>query len=890
MSIDIPKNMKLKMKHGKLQNGINYVVIKDSDATVANVGIGIKVGSMHDPIDNMGLAHFLEHMLFLGSKKYKEESYFDTMVKQYGGSSNAYTASFETVYHFDVLAEHLNEILDIFSRFFIDPLFDINSVSREINAINSEHMKNINNEFWIIRQLIRDISDNDGVMHRFTTGSHDTFSKDYNNLRKRMVDFYNKYYCSNNLYIVIQSNMDIINVENMISKYFSIIENKKCTLPNLSLYPKFSVKNKEYQLIPSNDNEFIVYFWDLYSMHHYNDNNIIDVINHIIMMRCENNLYDILIQTLCVISIEPYYIEDGVFTIKVNIIKNMKTIDNIKRINNIIANYFNNLGRFNWNKLYDQMEIMYRFIYDNERRQENGDVMMDIVTNMMYYKVENIYNGDKLILKKDYEMLGKTIKMLEFKNASIIYGTEILLDKGEFIIEPYYNKKYKPLKYGFIRYINMMDYHNYNVVIDTDVFKVKPALININIPVPIKLNKNNWYGGISSEPFARVDIIMRNDMIFNTIESSIISNIAINIINYYISIYFCQYFNVDYNIQMTKNNNMGILTLSISGYNDKFMDFVKMVILKIKTIKPNDNIILLYKNKYKDMLDKKETQTAWSYADMVMDLIYPYNYHYKDQLRALAHIDVKNIYKRINSILKMEKFNITSLWYGNINEPYNLIETNDDIKYKTPLPKSITEITSISQQVIDDNSYEINITHPNKNEKNNCVTVILPCTNYSKAIFIPYDNATIMILAAILQQPVYGDLRTKNQLGYMVGSYAYYDNINMYIIIKVQSDKDINLVKSKIYNFIETFKDTLINYEVDKFNKIKKSVYDKLLEPYANMNELNMNVLYEIKKEKYIFDRKEQIAKEIENIKLNDIIKLYHSIIKEKKSILIITG
>ena len=219
MSIDIPKNMKIKMKHGKLNNGIKYVVITDNESIVANVGVGIKVGSMYDPIDNMGMAHFLEHMLFLGSNKYKEESYFDTMVKQYGGASNAYTASFETVYHFDVLAEHLDEILDIFSRFFIDPLFDINSVSREINAINSEHMKNINNDFWIIRQLIRDISDNDSVMHRFTTGSHETFSKNYKDLRSKMVEFYNKYYCSENLYIVVQSNMEIINVEKIITLF-----------------------------------------------------------------------------------------------------------------------------------------------------------------------------------------------------------------------------------------------------------------------------------------------------------------------------------------------------------------------------------------------------------------------------------------------------------------------------------------------------------------------------------------------------------------------------------------------------------------------------------------------------------------------------------------------
>ena len=873
MSIDIPKNMKLKMKYGKLKNGINYVVIKDSDATVANVGIGIKVGSMGDPIDNMGMAHFLEHMLFLGSKKHNEESYFDMMVKQYGGSSNAYTASFETVYHFDVLAEHLDEILDIFSRFFIDPLFDINSVSREINAINSEHMKNINNEFWIIRQLIRDISDNDSIMHRFTTGSHETFSKDYKNLRKKMIEFYNKYYNSDNINIVVQSNMEINSVENMISKYFNVIENKQSETDTISLYPKFSIKNKEYQLIPSNENDFIVYFWDLYSIHHYNENNVIDMIIHIIMMRCENNLYDILIQTLCVSSIEPYYIEEGVFTLKVNMIKNMKTIDNINIINNIIANYFNNLNRFNWDELYEQMDIIFRFIYDNGRKQDNSDVMMDIVTNMMYYKVENIYNGDKLILEKDYMMLNKTIKLLEFKNASIIYGTETKLDNGIFLIEQYYNKKYKPLKYGFIHNITVNDY-KFKVIIDMDVYNVKPKKFDVNILIPIRLNETNWYGGVSNfnEMFGRVDIMMRNDNIFNTIISSIISNIAINIINYYFSLYFCQYFNVDYNVMITKNNNMGVLSLIIMGYNDKFMEFVKMVIIKMKTIKPTNNIITLYINKYKNMLEEKNTMKPWDYADMIVDMFNPNNYHYLEQLKVIPTISIKMICKRINTIIKMEKFNTTCLWYGNINKPNELIKNNNKIKYNKITPTPISDII---------------INHPNKNEKNNCIMVFLPCTHYDETIFIPSDNAMVMILASILQQPVYGYMRTKHQLGYMVGSYSYYDNVNLYIVIKVQSDKDIKIIKDTIYNFIDEFKNTLNEYDNDMFNKIKQSVCDKLMEPYATMNELNNVILSEIKKEQYIFDRKEQIAREFKKIKLNDIIKLYHSIIIKKKEILI---
>jgi secreted Zn-dependent insulinase-like peptidase len=492
---------------------------------------------------------------------------------------------------------------------------------------------------------------------------------------------------------------------------------------------------------------------------------------------------------------------------------------------------------------------------------------------MIYYKVENIYNGDKLILVKDYDMLNKTIKMLEFKNASIIYGTEVILDNGDFLIEPYYNKKYKPLKYGFIRDIIKNDY-KFKVIIDTDIYKVTPKLIDINIPIPIKLNENNWYGGVSNfnEIFGRVDIMMRNDNIFNTIESSIISNIAINIINYYFSVYFCQYFNVDYNVMMTKNNNLGVISLTITGYNDKFMEFVKMVLLKIKTIKPHENIIILYKDKYKDMLKKKNTLTPWSYADEMVDMIYPYNYHYLEQLKVLQDIDISMIYKRIITIIKMKKFNIITLWYGNIDKPATLINTNNKIKYNHIIPKPINDMT---------------IKHPNKDEKNNCSMIILPCTEYKDYKFIPRDNAVVMILVSLLQQPVYGELRTKHQLGYMVGSYGYYDNINLYIIIKVQSDKELKLIESTIYNFMEEFKKTLKNYNQTHFNKIKQSVYNKLLEPYTTMNELNNMMLSEIKKEKYIFNRKEQIAEEIKNIKLNDIIKLYHSIIKKRQKIII---
>ena len=74
------------------------------------------------------------------------------MIKKYlsthGGFSNAFTSDEKTVYYFTVENEALNEALDIFSWFFKDPLLSESGISREVNAVNSEYMKNLQNDDW----------------------------------------------------------------------------------------------------------------------------------------------------------------------------------------------------------------------------------------------------------------------------------------------------------------------------------------------------------------------------------------------------------------------------------------------------------------------------------------------------------------------------------------------------------------------------------------------------------------------------------------------------------------------------------------------------------------------------------------------------------------------
>ena len=86
---------------------------------ISAASMNVKVGSLSDPDDAQGLAHFLEHMLFMGTSKFPDENHFEARLDTLGGSYNAYTDSENTVYHFEVFNNGFEEILDIFSRFFV---------------------------------------------------------------------------------------------------------------------------------------------------------------------------------------------------------------------------------------------------------------------------------------------------------------------------------------------------------------------------------------------------------------------------------------------------------------------------------------------------------------------------------------------------------------------------------------------------------------------------------------------------------------------------------------------------------------------------------------------------------------------------------------------------
>jgi secreted Zn-dependent insulinase-like peptidase len=89
---------------------------------MASVSLAVNVGCLNDPLPRQGLAHFLEHMLFMGSSKYPDENGFSNHINSHGGYSNAFTDNEHTNYHFRVNEKGLHQALDMFAWLLIDPL------------------------------------------------------------------------------------------------------------------------------------------------------------------------------------------------------------------------------------------------------------------------------------------------------------------------------------------------------------------------------------------------------------------------------------------------------------------------------------------------------------------------------------------------------------------------------------------------------------------------------------------------------------------------------------------------------------------------------------------------------------------------------------------------
>ncbi|KAJ2346468.1 metalloprotease, partial [Coemansia sp. RSA 2671] len=194
----------------RLPNNLVALCVQDTEAKEAAASLSVNVGSNANPAEFQGLAHFLEHMLFLGTEKYPKEGEYDAYLASNSGRSNAYTSFTETNYYFSVFNGALENALDRFAQFFISPLFNADCVNRELNAVDSEYKGNLQADWKRFYQFRARTSNPAHPFSGFSVGNTETLKgateKLGLDLREELIKFYQKYYPADIMRLTVVGN------------------------------------------------------------------------------------------------------------------------------------------------------------------------------------------------------------------------------------------------------------------------------------------------------------------------------------------------------------------------------------------------------------------------------------------------------------------------------------------------------------------------------------------------------------------------------------------------------------------------------------------------------------------------------------------------------------
>ncbi|WP_040551812.1 insulinase family protein [Rheinheimera nanhaiensis] len=237
-----------------LPNKLEVMLVSDPLAEKSAAALSVGVGLLQDPMSQQGMAHYLEHMLFLGTERYPDTNEYSAFMTANGGAQNAYTWLDITNYMFKVNNNAFDEALDRFSDFFKAPKLYPEYTEKEKNAVNAEWSMRREMDFFGQYNLSRSMMGSHPA-NRFLIGNLETLGdKEGSQLHAETVAFYNRYYSANIMKAVLLSNLPLAEMEQLAVKHFASIENKNIAKPAVADTLDFSqLGAKRIHYVPNQD-------------------------------------------------------------------------------------------------------------------------------------------------------------------------------------------------------------------------------------------------------------------------------------------------------------------------------------------------------------------------------------------------------------------------------------------------------------------------------------------------------------------------------------------------------------------------------------------------------------------------------------------------------------
>ena len=894
--IILPLNETRSIKHHKLDNGMNVITIYDKNTKTSAAAMSVKVGHNNNPENIDGLAHYLEHMLFMGSRKYPKENYFFDKLSSSGGSTNAFTSDIMTVYFFETFNEFFEDAFDIWAHFFIDPLFNKAYLKKEASNVNEEYNLRREDGFLKLIHVLKKIVNQKNSYSRFTVGSYESLvlspAKKKMNMYRELKDFFNKYYQPQFMNLVIYTNKSNI-IDIVKSKFKKLKNNSKRIPPPPPLFldkkiynvniKNSSKKNYTYIILPITINN-----------NFYDTINSVEILVNIIEFYGKNSIIDILkYKKKYILDLSIDYdmntMEDIFIYIKFELTD--LGVNNISELYNIYIDFLQNIYKIKKTKLVELIEE-YKIIYKNtflyKISYDSLKTVQKLSQNMILYPVKNIFTYAYLDNSRA-NVIDNFYRITKFNNIIVIKYVHFLKN-GQ--IETHFKTKFNFESKNIIRSSKRLDTtllqkkNKYIPKIKNLVFKSSfsyPKILYKDASYEVWKCTSNTY----NQPYFFMSIIVQTNLENNSIKNFLYQVLYKEYLEFYLDKHLYYFAEAGYKVQIKMKYNYLYLTLSGIEYNIKKI-LIKVLYTIYNLYYNEETFITLLRNLKKrindEMIIPPHEQLIQEYKSVV-------NRNYFSSKKKFFTIsklnfnEFKNIYKKNMSEYKLQFFIQNKASSAESREFFSMII--NFLKNKLPIKKKIIpKKTNLFKKRQSLSNKKIVVTSSNNiNDINKALlySFYFESVNY-KTKFILY------LIKNYINEKFFNTIRTELTYGYIakviildikmpsINTDFINEKFNCSLAFVVQTTKSTKKLLLDIEKFIHDNLSTPISES--SFKKYLRKLYLGVDVPYDNFKDECYSNFYEILNHSYIFERKEKKKELLNQIKYSD----YVRVLKEVKN------
>ncbi|KXO07123.1 Protease III precursor [Moritella sp. JT01] len=865
-------------RHITLPNGLAVLLIQDDQCKKSAASMSVAVGHFDDPQQHEGLAHLLEHMLFLGTDKYPKPGEYQSFISMHGGSNNAWTGTEYTNYYFDINNSYFHNALDRFAQFFIAPSFNADLLDRERHAVDSEFKLKLKDDVRRFYQVHKETVNPTHPFSKFSVGNLSTLADtETDTLREELLRFYEQHYCASLMKLVIQSELSLDKQEHMLNEMFSAIPNRGINAVPLAtpLYTDAQLQQAIWVESISGHKKLYICF-PLGNIVPYYQIKPLSHISQLLGDETESSLLSLLKRKGWVTALSAGSGQSGANFKDYNVIMGL-TSDGFKHITEIVEfclQYIKLIaeqGLQAWR--YDEKK---NFLEQAFRYQEKIPAIKNVShlsQNLHIYQLEHVIYGDYMMTGFDIEACRFFLQQFNATNMRLMVSAPNL-DTNK--TAAWYDTPYRVEAFTTCQLQRWA-----NVEIDESLaLPIKNRFMSSSLEA-LALDKTNLTEqptliaqseGFKTWFMQEHEFHLPKGNIFISIDSeyAIANTHNIAMTRLAVELLMEQLNSLTYQAEIAGINyhiyaHQGGFTLHIAGFAQKQFELLKLIIghrhlqmVDSETFSSIRNQLLI------SWENQKQAKPINRLFSTLTSVLQPNNPSSERLAKALMSIKQEQLPEYLEKVY--QNISVEVLVHGDWHQSQAL-EISQYVKdklhpFSSPGKETIRKLVDIRNTG--------SLVHEIAVEHNDAALIIY----YQSPKISPKELAYYSLANHVMSSKFFYELRTQQQLGYVVGTGNIPLNRHAGLMFYVQSPHTppIKLLDA-INDFIDFFPFGMISFTEQQWQSSKQGLISKLHEPDANINSKSKRLWHAIGIKDKTFNKSERIAEELEKIERVDLIR-----------------